>query len=104
MPGDFSQPVSVLWWALTVAWAALIFHLSSQAFAPDFSQAVLAAILQFLHLRVSAGAFGILHGLFRKFAHLAEYAIFALFLYGHPGEDWHWRPRRALICILVAAA
>lgn len=84
--------------------AALIFHLSTQAFAPDFSRALLAAALHFLHLRVSARTFAVLHIFLRKFAHVTEYAIFALFLYGRPGKDWQWSPRRALICILAAAA
>jgi VanZ family protein len=37
---------------------------------------------------------------------LTEYAIFALLLYGFPGEKSPglWRPRRAVFCIVVAAA
>lgn len=106
MGGDITQPISVLWWALTLAWAALIFYLSTQTFTPDFSQAVLAGTLHFFHLRVSRGTFGFLHALIRKLAHLTEYAIFALFLYGLPGLESQmlWRPRRAVTCILVAAA
>ena len=106
MQSDFAQPISVLWWALTLVWAALIFYLSTQTFAPDFSRSVLAVTLHFLHLRISPGTFGFLHALLRKLAHLTEYAIFALFLYGPPGEESQvlWRPRRAVICILVAAA
>jgi VanZ family protein len=106
MQGDFTQPNSVFWWALTLAWAALIFYLSTQTFAPGFSQALLAGTLHFLHLRVSPGTFGFLHALLRKLAHLTEYAIFAMLLYGLPGEKSQmlWRPRRAVTCILVAAA
>ena len=99
------QPVSVLWWILTLAWAALIFYLSTQTFTPDFSRGLLADAFYFLHLHVSPSAFKFLHALLRKLAHLTEYAIFALLLYGLPGEKSQmlWRPRRALICILVAA-
>jgi VanZ family protein len=106
MQSNFPHPFFVLWWALTLAWAALIFHLSTQTFTPHFSQALLVRILDFLHLRVSPYTFRILHALLRKLAHLAEYAIFALLLYGVPGEQSQllWRPRRAVICILVAAA
>jgi VanZ family protein len=106
MQGDFPHPFTVFWWALTLAWAALIFYLSTQSLTPHFSQALLARILHFLHLRVSAGTFGFLHALLRKLAHLTEYAIFALLLYGVPGEQNKllWRPRRAVICILLAAA
>jgi VanZ family protein len=103
MQSDFPQPISVLWSVLTVVWAALIFHLSTRTFAPDFSQAVLAGALHLLHLRVSPGTFEFLHASLRKLAHVVEYAIFALFLYGPHGEEALWRPRRAVICILVAA-
>jgi len=105
MQSEFTQPISVLWWALTLGWAALIFHLSTRTYSPDFSQVVLAGALHLLHLRISPGTFGFLHALLRKLAHVIEYAIFALFLYGPPGEQSQalWRPRRAVICILVAA-
>jgi len=105
MQSNLTQPVSVLWWSLTLAWAALIFYLSTQTFAPDFSQGLLAGILHFLHLRVSPSAFEFIHALLRKLAHLAEYAIFALLLYGLPGEKSQmlWRPSRAFVCILAAA-
>jgi VanZ family protein len=105
MPSNFTQAVTVLWWILTLAWAALIFYLSTQSFAPEFSQGFLASTLHFLHLRVSPRTFDFLHALLRKSAHLTEYAIFALLLYCPPGEKSQmlWRPRRALTCILVAA-
>ena len=105
MQSNLPQPVSVLWWTLTLAWVALIFYLSTQTFAPDFSQGLLAGILHFLHLRVSPSAFDSIHALTRKLAHLTEYAIFALLLYGLPGgkSQMLWRPRRALTCILVTA-
>jgi VanZ family protein len=103
---NFPHPFTVFWWALTLAWGVLIFHLSTQTFTPAFSQALLARALHFLHLQVSASTFGFLHALLRKLAHLTEYAIFALLLYGVPGEQsqFLWRPQRAVICILVAAA
>jgi len=105
MRGDLPQPMSLLWWALTLMWAALIFYLSTQTFAPDFSQCVLAVVLHFLHLRISPDTFSFLHALLRKLAHLTEYAIFALFLYGLPGERRRrlWQPQRAITSILVAA-
>jgi VanZ family protein len=106
MKGDFRRPITVGWWALTLAWAALIFYLSSQTFSPSFSRGLLAWMLQLLHLRLSSGTFGLLHGFLRGLAHLTEYAIFALLLYGYPGEKTValWRPRRAVFCIVVAAA
>jgi hypothetical protein len=87
MQSNFPHPFSVFWWALTLAWAAPIFYLSTQAFTPDLSHALLARTLHMLHLRVSAGTFGFLHSLLRKAAHLTEYSMFALLLYGVPGEQ-----------------
>ena len=99
------HPFTVFRWALTLAWVSSMFCLSSQTLASHFSQIRLASMLHFLHLRVSPGMFGFLHALLRKLAPLTQYAIFALLLYGVPGEQRQmlWRPRRALICILVAA-
>lgn len=106
MQSDFPQPFTVFWWALTLAWAALIYYLSTQNFAPHFSESLLARTLLFLHLRVSVGTFGFLHSLLRKAAHLTEYSMFALLLHVIPGEQNKslWWPRRAVICIPVAAA
>jgi len=106
MEGDFTKLITVGWWAITLAWAALIFYLSSQTFSPNFSRALLAWTLELLHLRVSSGTFGLLHAFLRGLAYLTEYAIFALLLYGFPGEKSPelWRPRRAVFCIVVAAA
>ena len=96
----------MLWWVMTVAWAALIFFLSTRTFAPDFSKGLLALMLQFLHLQVTPSTFVVLHALLRKSAHLTEYAIFALLLYGFPYKKPQalWQPRRAVICVAIAAA
>ena len=42
MEGDFTKPITVGWWAITLAWAALVFYLSSQTFSANFSRALLA--------------------------------------------------------------
>ncbi len=96
----------VLWGVMILAWAALIFCLSTRTFSPSFTRALLAGILHFFHLQVSWRTFNFLHALLRKSAHLAEYAIFALMLYSFPHEDARgfWQPRRALICVAMAAA
>ena len=96
----------MLWWVVTLGWAALIFHLSTRTFSPSFSRGVAGWMLHFLHLQVSSGTFDLLHTLLRKLAHLTEYAIFALLLYGSPDEKGMglWQPRRAVACIAIAAA
>jgi len=104
MESEFTRPVAVLWWGITIAWAALVFCLSTQAFGPSFSGTWLARSLDLLELRVSSATFRLLHSLLRGLAHLIEYAIFALLLYGLPVEKSRgpWRPRRAMFCIVVA--
>ena len=95
----------MLWWVMTLAWAVLIFCLSTRTFSPSFSSGLLDWTLHFLHLQVSTGTFDLLHALLRKSAHLTEYAIFALLLYAFPHEKGSelWQPRRAVVCIAVAA-
>jgi VanZ family protein len=96
----------MLWWVMTLAWAALIFFLSTRTFSPGFSEGLLCWMLHLLRLQVSSGTFHILHALLRKLAHLTEYAIFALLLYGVPYKKRQglWQPRRAVICIAIATA
>jgi VanZ family protein len=63
-------------------------------------------ILDSLHVTISHGSFATIHYLLRKLAHPAEYAIFAMLMYGSSSEPhpYAWRPRRALWCFLIAAA
>ena len=105
MRNELPKPLAMVWWAVTIAWAVLIFYLSTQGFGSNFTQGFLAWTLELLHLRVSPRSFNLLHALLRKLAHLTEYAIFALLLYGPPGEGPPrlWRPRRAVFCIVGAA-
>jgi VanZ family protein len=95
-----------LWWALTIAWAALIFDLSTGQFGSQFSVWLLKEILAFLDIHLSLRGFLILHFGLRKLAHLTEYAILSALLYGCLDNDRPiaWRARTALWCILIAGA
>lgn len=97
---------SMLWWIVTVAWAVLIFSLSTRNFTPDFSKGLLSWMLQLFHLQLSVGRFDLVHMLLRKLAHVTEYAVFGLLLYGFPHDrrPGLWQPRRAAFCIALAAA
>ena len=92
-------------WAITVAWAALIFSLSTASFASSYSAILLSEILRLIHLSVSPSTFVTLHFLFRKLAHCTEYAIFCLFLYHCflNSNRTEWRARTAAFSVLVAA-
>lgn len=65
---------------------------------------LLAEILAFLHLRVSPESFGLLHFLFRKLAHLTEYAVLSLLVYASflRGKEFEWHPRIAFRSVLVS--
>jgi VanZ family protein len=91
-------------WSFTVAWAVLIFTLSTATFASSFSALLLIEILRLLHLTVSPSAFATLHFLFRKLAHCTEYAIFAVFIYHCflKSNRTEWRARTAAFSVLVA--
>ena len=93
-----------LWWALTVAWAALIFYLSTGQFGSRFSISLLSEILAFLHLHISLPAFLSLHFCLRNLAHLTEYAILSALLYGCLDDDRpiKWSGRTALWCVVIA--
>ena len=90
---------------MAIAWAGLIFYLSTGTFGGSLSGWLLKSILSILHLHVSPHNFGILQFLLRKAAHTTEYAMFAMLLYSAqegPGRI-DWQPRRAAVCIVVAA-
>jgi VanZ family protein len=88
-----------------VAWAATIFYLSTGTFGGSLTAWLLRQALDFLEIRVSPPAFQLLHNLLRKLAHLTEYAIYALLLYGSlgGGKDFGWRGRRAAWCVGIAS-
>ena len=94
------------WWLMTLAWAAEIFYLSTSTFSGGFSQSLLAQLLTTLHLNVSLETLDLLDSIFRKLAHLTEYAIFGLLLYGcfSHKDRFRWRPRLASWCLVAASA
>ena len=99
-------PRMLFWWLVTLAWAAEIFYLSTPTFSGSFSQSLLTQFLDSLHLSVSPDILDLLDSMLRKFAHLTEYAIFGLLLYGSVGgqDGYRWRPRLAYWCVMVASA
>jgi VanZ family protein len=97
---------AIVWRALAVAWAGLIFELSTAGFGAGFTETLLNLMLGFAHLSLSPSAFDLVHFLLRKLAHLTEYAIFAMLIYGSAREDdpFRWRPQRAIWSALIAGA
>ena len=85
----------------TLAWAVLVFYLSTERFGSDFSQGLLAQALTVLHISVSPRTLHILDTLLRKTAHMTEYGILAFLVYGSFAEQqpFRWRLRQAIWCI-----
>jgi VanZ family protein len=98
--------VTFLWWLTTLGWAALIFYLSSGTFGGAFTAWLLQQVLNLLQVTVSAQTFASLHFLIRKLAHVTEYAMYGMLLYGSlgGGRDFTWKARRAVWCVAIAAA
>jgi VanZ family protein len=97
--------LAALWWAVTIAWAGVIFGLSTDTFSPTSTGRTLAHILSLLHIQLSANVFDLLHDCVRKLAHLSEYAILALLLYRTLRREHQLRwCLRTAICVLLAAA
>jgi len=96
---------SFLWWLTTAVWAGLIFYFSTSTFGGALTVWLLQQVLSWAHLNLAPDAFAFLHFLLRKLAHLTEYAMFAILLYGSlsGGKGFAWRPRTALRCIALAA-
>lgn len=81
-----------------------IYQLSTRTYGSGLTAWLLRQALELLHISMSEVAFQSLHHLIRKLAHLSEYAMFALLLYGAlgGGRSYAWQARRAAWCIGIA--
>ena len=96
---DAARVHAIIWRTAAVAWACLIFYLSTGGFGGGFTEALLQLILQSLHVTLTPHTFQRVHFLFRKLAHMTEYAIFAMLIYGSGREDdpFRWVPQRDVL-------
>jgi VanZ family protein len=94
-----------VWWATTLAWTVTIYELSTSTYGVSLTGWLLAELLRITGIQVSPESFHTIHFFMRKLAHLTEYAIYALLLYGSfgAGKDFRWSWRRAVICTFIAA-
>jgi len=97
---------AIVWRLTALAWAGFIFYMSTASFSGTFTTWLLGEFFRSVHVQVSPPTFNILHHLMRKLAHVTEYGIFTMLLYGSAQDErpFDWRPRRALGCVLVAGA
>jgi VanZ family protein len=82
------------WWP-AIAWAGLIFFLSTDIFSAQHTASILETILRRIWPGVTAHQFAAIHYFIRKSAHFSEYFVFSLLLYravrgGRTGWRWTW--------------
>ena len=99
-------PRKMVWWLTTLAWAVEIFYLSTPTFRGSLSHTLLTQMLERLHLSIAPDTVDVFDSILRKLAHLTEYSIFGLLLYGcfSGSKRFVWRPRVAFWCMLAASA
>ena len=75
------------WWP-AVAWAVVIFTLSTDSFSSDHTATVLSFFVKWLFPHLTEDQFNFIHHIIRKSAHFTEYFIFCML-------DLPRRPRRS---------
>ncbi len=92
-------------WAATLAWAGNIFRLSTSQFGGALSEWLLRQLLAIAHLSLAPMTFAAVHFLFRKLAHVTEYAILGALLYASllRRVDFEWNGRVARWSVVIAA-
>jgi VanZ family protein len=95
------------WWP-AIAWAGVIFSLSTDTFSAQHTGSILEPILRWFMPHLTDELFDTIHYAIRKSAHFTEYFVFCLLLYrgvrkGRPGWRWTWG-LTALFCAAVYSA
>lgn len=90
----------------SMAWAAVIFCLSSAGFSSAHTGRALQWVLACLPFRLTPDGFDSVHFFIRKLAHLGEYGVFAILLYGwfRAGRRPRFSAAAALLALAVAGA
>jgi VanZ family protein len=91
------------WWP-AIAWACVIFTLSTDSFSSDHTATVLSIFVKWLFPRLTGDQFSFIHHIIRKSAHFTEYFIFCLLIYrGVRGDRQGWRWTWGISALSVAA-
>ena len=100
--------VFLKYWLPPLAWMFLIFAGSSDARSYQHSSWLVEPILRWLFPRMTQEHVGAIHHLFRKCAHLTEYAVLALLLWRAARQPvksdprpWHWPEVRLVLLIVM---
>jgi VanZ family protein len=91
------------WWP-AIAWACVIFTLSSDSFSSEHTATFLSIFVKWFFPHLTENQFRFIHHVIRKSAHFTEYFIFCLLIYrGVRGDRKGWRWTWGLSAISVAA-
>ena len=69
------------YWAPLLVWLITIFYLSTDLFSANETSRIIIPILAFFFPGLSHAELTLWHGVIRKFAHITEYFILAVFTY-----------------------
>lgn len=72
---------SLRYWLPVFLWMAFIFWMSTGAFSAQNTSRILEPVIRFLFPDLPAHTLKALHGLVRKFGHVAEYLVLGLLLF-----------------------
>lgn len=96
------------YWLPVVAWAAVIFLLSTGALHGGFTYRLVRALLQFFFPEISSSTVILINTILRKAAHLLEYFILSLLLWRALRQDaperWRWRRTVGTLAICLTLA
>jgi VanZ family protein len=91
------------WWP-AIAWACVIFTLSTDSFSSEHTANILSPVVRWLFPHLTEDLFNFIHHIIRKSAHFTEYFIFCLLLYrGVRGDRKGWRWTWGIAALSVAA-
>jgi VanZ family protein len=91
------------WWP-AVAWAFVIFTLSTDSFSSEHTASILSPVVRWLFPHLTEDQFNFIHHLIRKSAHFTEYFIFCILNYrGVRGDRKGWRWTWGIAALSVAA-
>ena len=91
------------WWP-AIAWACVIFSMSTDTFSAEHTASVFEPILRWLMPSLTEDQFRSIHYFIRKSAHFSEYFVFCLLLYrGVSGGRKRWRWTWGLAALSCAA-
>jgi VanZ family protein len=99
------------YWLPPLVWMAVIFSASADSKSTEHSSRYFEPLLRWLFPQMSPEHVGQIHYAFRKFCHLAEYAVLAWLLWRairKPGKNnprpWGWAEAGAALSIVVLYA